>query len=98
MDLEQKILTTLGRFAAISRETLKRETLSGFFTFAAEREFDLSLLKLRDAGRVENRGGFFGAWSLATQQPTTTAARSAKPANSFATTTRKTQKTRARSW
>jgi hypothetical protein len=79
-ELEQKIIATLRRFAAIDRETLKRETLAGYFTFAAERQFDLCLLKLRDAGQVQNSGGLFGRWWIPTPPVAAAAVECAAPA------------------
>jgi hypothetical protein len=71
-DAQEKILATLRKFASLDRETLMRQCLAGYFTFAAERQFDVALLKLRDAGQVQNSGGIHGRWWIPT--PTTAAA------------------------
>jgi hypothetical protein len=59
--MQEKILRTLTRFDSIEYKSLKEEVLRGAFSFAAEKDFDIALSKLREQGQIEN-ASWFGRW------------------------------------
>lgn len=62
-NMEEKILSTLGRFISIERASLMDEVLCGCYTVAAEKEFDAALVRLRDSGKAYNQS-FYGFWAI----------------------------------
>jgi hypothetical protein len=63
MELQEKILNTLVRFESIEYSGLKTDVLSGGgYCFAADRNFDVALLKLREAGKVQCGFGMYDRW------------------------------------
>jgi hypothetical protein len=67
VELQNRIVATLGRFQSVEYETLKDEVLRGVFNDAAERAFDSALIELRNRCQIANTFGLYGRWWLTSQ-------------------------------
>jgi len=62
--VEEKILEVLGRFKSLPYAVLRDLTLAGSYTFAAEDRLKLSLLEMKNAGKIVCPVGILGSVRL----------------------------------